>query len=236
MKRVIKKMKAFTRISAVFVSGIMVTSCLNNDDGDIIPVEDSGYIIFSNISPGSSNLKLYVNDEAFNNTALNYNEFFGFARADVGNNTLTVKGNSSSTDLDTISLNVSLNKLYSVFAVNSSNDIELIAYADNPSEPSNPNKTAVRFIQLSHNCPSIKVAIEEMEGDLGTYNFRNASSFMEIDRVLNKELYLINAETNDTIFTKNVTLNGSQAYTIFSEGDINSTNDELDLDIQYFQY
>lgn len=235
MKRAIKKIKPLGKFGALLIGGIMITSCLNNDDSDVIPQEDSGYVLFTNISPGSSNLKLFVNDEPFNNSDLNYNEYFG-GLMPIGTNELTLKGNSASGVLDTISLSVELNKIYSVFAVNSSENIELLAYADNPSAPTNPNKTVVRFIQLSHNCPAVRVAIEGLEGDLGTFNFRNASSYMEIDRVLNKNLYLINAESNDTIFTKSVTFNGNQAYSIFSEGDINSENESLDLDIQYFQY
>ncbi len=236
MKRAFQKMNAFRKLGMCILTIISVSSCLNNDDGGDIQYEDSGYVLFSNISPGSAQLKLFTNDEAFNNSALNYNEFFGYARMDIGSNILTLRGNSSNTDLDTINLSVELDKFYSVFAVNSPENIELLAYLDNPSQPSNPNKTVVRFIQLSHNCPSVKVKIEGMESDLGTYNFRNASSFMEIDRVLNKNMYLIETETNDTIFTKNITLNGNSAYTVFSEGDFESEDEDIDLDIKSIQY
>lgn len=236
MKRAFQKLKVYGKLGVCVLAGISVTSCLNNDDGGNVPIEDSGYVIFSNISPGSSNLKLFVNGEVFNNSPLDYNEFVPFTRMDIGANVLTLQGNSSTTDLDTINLSVELNKFYSVFAVNSPDNIELLAYVDNPGQPSNPNKAMVRFIQLSHNCPPVKVLIEGMENDWGTYNFRNASSFFEIDQVSNRNLYLVNAETNDTIFTKSVTFNGNSSYSIFSEGDINSENEDLDLDIQYFIY
>ena len=111
-----------------------------------------------------------------------------------------------------------------------------MAYLDSPSAPSSQLKTKIRFIQLSHNTPSVKLVIEGVEGDLGTFNFRNASSFMEIDRVNNRNLHLIDSETQDTIFTKNVTFNGGSTYSIFSEGIFGSDDENIDLDIQYLQY
>ncbi|MBA5628316.1 DUF4397 domain-containing protein [Moheibacter lacus] len=236
MKRAIQSIKMFGKLGVGILAGLSVTSCLNNDDSGDIPMEDSGYVLFSNISPGSTGLKLFDDGEQFNNVALNYNEFIPFTRMGIGNNVLTLQGNSSTTDLDTINLSVELNKLYSVFAVNSAENVELLAYLDSPVQASHPSKSVIRFIQLSHNCPTVKVAIEGMEGDLGTYNFRNASSFFEIDQVFNKNLYLINAESNDTIFSKAVTLNGNSTYSIFSQGDIESENENLDLDVQYFLY
>ena len=236
MKRAIQKLNVFGKLGFCILTVISVASCLNNDDGGNVPTEDSGFVLFTNVSPGSTDLKLFANGELFNNSAIDYNEFIPFSPMAVGTNVLTLQGNSSTADLDTINLSVELNKFYSVFAVNSPENIELLAYLDNPGQVSHPSKTMIRFIQLSHNCPPVKVVIEGMEDDLGTYNFRNASSFMEIDNVSNKNLHLIHAENNDTIFTKNVTLNGNSTYSIFSEGDINSEDPNLDLDIQYFLY
>ncbi len=237
MLREIKKIKNLSKLGVMMLASFSITSCLNNDDdnGVVVP-ENAGYILFTNVSPGSTGLRLYANNEVFNNNPLNYNQFFNYAPVEIGSKTLTVRSGNSSTDLDTISLNVELNKLYSVFAVNTPENIELLAYSDNPTAPSSQLKTKIRFIQLSHNTPSVKLAIEGIEGDLGTFNFRNASSFMEIDRVNNKKLYLINSETQDTIFSKNVSFSGGSAYSVFSEGIFGSDDEDLDLDIQYLQY
>lgn len=237
MLREIKKIKNLSKVGFLMLAGFSVTSCLNNDDGDIVgPPENAGYILFGNLSPGSNSLRLYTNDEVFNNNPINYNQFFNYTPVEIGSKSLTVRSGGSSTDLDTISLNVELNKFYSVFAVNTPENMELLAYLDNPSSPSSQLKTKIRFIQLSHNTPSIKLAIEGIEGDLGTYNFRNASSFMEIDRVNNKNLYLIDSETQDTVFSKNVTFNGGSTYSVFSEGTLGSEDENIDLDVQYLQY
>lgn len=236
MLREIKKIKNVSKAGVLAIASLSLTSCLNNDDEGIIEPENAGYVLFANISPGSSGLRLHANDEVFNNNALSYNQFYGYAPVEVGSKSLTVRTASSSTNLDTISLNVELNKFYSVFAVNTPENTELLAYLDNPSSPSSQLKTKIRFIQLSHNTPSVKLAIEGVGGDLGTYNFRNASSFIEIDRVNNKKLYLINSETQDTIFSKSVSFNGGSAYSVFSEGIFGSDDENLDLDIQYLQY
>ena len=110
MLREIKKIKNLSKVAVLMLAGFSLTSCLNNDDDGVTAPENAGYILFTNISPGSSGLRLYANDEVFNTNPLNYNQFFNYAPVETGNKALTVRAGSSSTDLDTISLSVELNK------------------------------------------------------------------------------------------------------------------------------
>lgn len=223
------ELKKLGLIGTFLFSGLFLSSCLNNDDGPVIP-DQSGFMLFVNTSPGTNGLKYFANGEAVTMPALNYNELYGYTYQEVGETNFTIR--TGSVDLDTLSLDVDINRYYSLFAVNTPDNIELVAYQDNPVAISTPNKASIRFLQLSHNTPLVKVAIEGMEENLGIYYFKQASSFMEIDNIFNKNIYLINAETNDTILSKPLILEAGKTYSVFSEGIYGSDNENLDLDVQ----
>lgn len=214
-------------------SGMFLSSCLNDDVGSGIS-DQSGLMVFINASPGTNGLKFYADNNPIYMPSLDYNQYYGYVYQRIGNTDFTAR--TGGTNLDTLSLNIELDQFYSMFAVNTAENLELVAYEDNIPSISGSSKNLIRFIHLSHNAPSVKVGIEGINENLGTYHYKQASSFLETNRVFNKKLFLLNAETNDTIFTKNITLNDGRAYTIFSEGIYESENEDQDLDVQLLLY
>lgn len=227
------ELKKLGLIGTFLFSGVFMTSCLNNDDGSIVP-DQSGFVVFINASPESNALKFYADGNVVNMPALDYNEFYGYLYQEVGEKNYTVR--TGSTDLDTLVLDVELNRFYSLFAVNTSDSLELVAYPDNVPPISNPSRASIRFIQLSHNAPMVRVGIEDIAENFGTFSFKQASSFLEINQAINKKLFLVNSETNDTVFTKTVTLEGGKAYSVFSEGIFDSENENIDLDVKILPF
>lgn len=228
------ELKKLGFIGTFLFSGLFLASCLNNDDSGSMIQEESGFVVFINVSPGSNDVNFYANGTPVNMPALSYNEYYGYMYQSTGATDYTARTGSS--DLDTLNLNIELNRFYSIYSVNTPENLELVAYQDNVPPISNPTKTSLRFIQLSHNAPTMKVGIEDVAENLGTFSFKQASSFMEINQVTNKKLFLLNAETNDTIFTKNVTLEGGTPYSVFSSGIYDSEDEDLDLDVNVIPF
>lgn len=216
-------------VLGVILSGTVgLTSCLNNDD-ELPVVQDAGFVAFFNVSPDSNGLRFYSNDRIINQNATNYSQFFGYVTFETGAH--RIKVNSGNNDLDTMSLNVAKDKRYSVFAINEFENLELLAYEDALVAPGT-GKASLRFIQLSPDAPNLTVKIEGIESAIGVLNYKQATSFTQINEIVNKDLYLIDTETQDTLLTKEISLGNGRIYSVFSKGFINTTNATQRLDIQ----
>jgi len=229
MKLDLKKLGLF---GVIVISGLL-NSCMN-DDLDDYSTEDAGWIAFVNTSPGSEKLKFYSNGNIINSPGIDYSQFISYTAFEAGTHNLTVTSGTSE-DLDTVSLNVELNKWYSVYAVNNPENLELVAYSDSFITPS-AGKASIKFIQLSPDAPQLKVAIQDTNNNLGAFLFKQASPFTEISEVFHKNLYLIDAASNDTIFTKQVDFANGRTYAVFSKGFYETENTDLGLDVQIIPY
>lgn len=225
MKLDLKKIELW---SALLFSALTFTACLNNDDDQPIVPQDISNVIFLNASPDSNGLFFYSNNRILNTTAANYSQLFGIG-LESGNNKITIKTNTSS-ELDSLSINFEKNKFYSVFAVNKFDNIELKVYQDALFTPA-ADKAIMRFIQLSPDAPEMIVSIEGQEEIVGIFNYLDVISYRETDPVSNKKINLINAETQEVLFSKEITLTRGNAYSIFSKGLINTPTESRKLNI-----
>ncbi|HLV24642.1 MAG TPA: DUF4397 domain-containing protein [Moheibacter sp.] len=217
-------------LAGVVFTGLFMSSCLN-DNGDIDIPDEGGYVGFINASPDSGGLDFYENDIQRNHFIVDYGDVDGYHILEPGTKTITVK-NGNSSDLDTLSLNVNLNRFYSIYAVNEFDSLQLVAYEDNYTIPS-PGKASMRFIQLSPDAPALRFLIEGNNEESLIYQYLQSSAFTDVNQMINKKLYLIDAETNDTILTKNnVTFQSGVSYSVFSKGFYNSDVEGQQLDVQ----
>lgn len=220
---------------ALYVFTIVFTvSCLNNND-DGIEVVEGGWIAFFNVSPGSNQLRLYADGDAVPGQAVNYGEFNTYSRLDVGEYGISVRS-SSSEDMTSSPLEVGVNKYYGAYAVNTTENIELIFYLDNHTVPTHFGKTLFRFMQLSPNMPEVKLKFETEDEDFGTYNFKESTGFQEIESFENKYVYLIDEASNDTLLSKQISLLGRTSYVLFSKGIMDTENENQQLDFQLIEF
>src|SRR5690606_36536621 len=110
-------------IGGLLISGLFATSCLD-DDSSSEPFS-GGWVAFVNASPDASSLKFYSNGNVINSSGIPYGQYFGYLSAPTGVHNLTVRSGNN-TDRDTVTINVGINKYYSVFAVNLLDNIELL--------------------------------------------------------------------------------------------------------------
>lgn len=227
-----KNLKLFGILVAM---SALVYSCINvDDDGNYIDSENSTWLAFINASPGSESLKFYNNGSSLNVPSLTYGNFYGYLQQEKGAASLTVR-TSTSNDLDTLNINLSSNTLYSIYAVNTPDHLELISLIDN-HEDTPPGKSSIRFIQLSPDSPALKLEIEGEEGSLGTYDFKDSSAFINVNFGIDRNFILRDAETNEILFSKEISLGGGKAYSIFSKGLLSSTLDDEKLDLQVITF
>ena len=220
-------------LAGVVFSGLFMGSCLN-DNGDIDIPGEGGYVAFINASPDSEGLIFYSNDDLVNSNNTDYSEFFGYVLFEPGTKSMVVSNGEE--DLDTLSLNVNLNRFYSVFAVNEYDNLQLVAYEDNYTVPA-PGKASMRFIQLSPDAPALRILIEGNNEASPIYQYLQSSAFTDVNETISKKLFLVDAETNDTILTKNnITFQSGVSYSVFSRGFYNTDDEDQQLDVQIIPF
>lgn len=222
-------LKKLVVLGTIVFGAMSITSCLNNDDSQISTPVNEGYVSFYNVSPDSNGLNFYNDDRVVNATPVNFPQFLNYLGIEEGVRKITV--NSSNNVLDTLSLNVIKNKFYSVFATNEFNNLELTMYEDALLTPSN-GKIGFRFIHLSPDTPQITVKIEDQVDSVGIFNYRQALAFKEVNPINNKNIYLINTATQDTLISRTVNLTSGKLYTILGLGFLNTTNQNQKLRIE----
>lgn len=222
MKLKLKKM----RFWGMMLLAVGFTACLDTDDTQVY--ENNSWAAFINASPNSQGLKFLSDGLTINSNPANYSHYFGYVPLESGTRQISVR--SENAVLDTLSLNMIQNKRYSIFAINDFENLELIAFPDDPTIPE-AGKSTIRFIQLSPDAPDLKVSIEDQES-LGIFNYKQSSGFVQVNETLHKNMYLINAETQDTLVTKDIELSNGKIYSIFSKGFVNTDNQSQKLDIQ----
>lgn len=225
-----KKVKKLSVVGFFVLISVLLISCLDSDDQNYLNTQNSAWVAVINASPGSSELKFYNNGTSLNSSSLEYGDFLGYFNQNKGSAAFTVR-DGNSLDLDTLNMDLMQDFYYSVFAINTSDNLELITYIDNHNAVSS-DKSLIRFIQLSPNAPSLKLLIENEEQDLGTYLFKQASPFLEVNSGLNRKFHLVNTETDEIVFTKEITLGNGKVYSIFSKGIFDSSEENLNLNIQ----
>lgn len=224
------KLKSF-RLSLVCLGlmGFLSVSCLDTDNTMPIDDKEYGHIAVGNFSSDAGAINFKKNGSPIVNNQFNYGNYNGYYSLETGDYSFTIEKNNN--PLDTITFKVKKNELYSLFAVNKLNNIEIVKTDDNITMPE-VDKMLYRFIQLSPELPEITVKLEGDENSLGDFKFKDYSFFEKRGYFSNKKIYLINTETQDTLFSKNISLDQRKAYTIISKGLLDTQDGNQMLDIQ----
>ena len=223
-------MKNLKLVGILVALSAVMFSCLNSDDNGFDSNVNLSWVALINASPGSESLKFYKNGNELNMPTLNYGGFYGYLNQESVSSMFTVRKGTSS-DLDSLTLNLSPETYYSIFSVNTPEQIELISFIDN-HENAPSGKSAVRFIQLSPDSPPLKLLVEGEDADLGIYSFKQASTFKHVSQGVDKKLFLIDSETDEVLVTKDISLGSGKSYSVFSKGLFNTTDENKKLDLQ----
>lgn len=210
------KFTFLSRIAAVLAVALSLTSCINDDDSSYYtPVQSGAYGYVVNASPASGDLYFFADTNQLNSDALNYGGSMGYFRFYTGERTFSVK-NSSGTTLSTTSLALADQDYFALFAVNTYDNIELVAYRDSLVSPAQGN-ARVRFINLSPNAPALDVATTTSTLATGL-DFKEASDFIDVPAG-SYDLTFKNTATGATIYTQAAEpFTSGNIYTIFVKG------------------
>ena len=218
------KFNLFTKAALLISATLTLSSCdIGDDSGNYyLPNPNVAYGYIINASPSSGSLNFFADENRINNQgSLNYGNAAGYYNFITGNRTLTLRNNIGEI---LASADVTLNQgdYFSVFAVNTFNNIELTVYNDSLPQPG-LNTAQIRFINLSPDAGAITI-----EGVSETYaenlDFKDATGFTSIPNGT-YEFTFTDSETGEELLTTTASVLAGRAYTIFTKGFVSPPED-----------
>ncbi|NMH29654.1 DUF4397 domain-containing protein [Flavobacterium silvaticum] len=209
------KFPNLTRCLAFAAVTMSMASC-STDSGDYTyEPPQVAYGVVANASPDSGDLYFFADDNAVNVNGLNYTDAEGYYSFSPGERVLKIKDETGEV-LATDTLTLTVGQVFSTFAVNRFEEIELVTFQDSLEYPAT-NKARVRFINLTADAPEIM--IYKNSQTIATLPFKGSSDYMdvEVDALENYVFKLAGSE--QTLYTMtNGNLEVGRIYTIYTKG------------------
>lgn len=220
----------FPKLTMIIIVLMTIFSCSDDEDTHFIEVENS-YGLIANVSPNSGDLYFFADGNKINSSALNYPNVQGYYRFYEGSRKFSVQ-DSKGNVLATSEREVKDGDIFSLFAVNTFDQLELISFEDHLVAPGFYN-AGIRLINLSPDAPSINLYLN---GNLITSNipFKIASPFTNVeDNVYDVEIQ--DSQTGAILYKQSsVTFYPNRIYTLYTKGFVNlpsGSNDQFSLEI-----
>ncbi|MFI2743483.1 DUF4397 domain-containing protein [Zhouia sp. PK063] len=203
---------------------MVIFSC---DDDDVnYYTNNVAYGTLVNASPNSGELFMYADDNIINQNALNYTDVRGYYNFYTGDRVFYLRDQQGHT-LDSLAVSLNDYDQFSLFAVNTFDEISIEKYDDNVSYPG-AGKAKVRFINLSPDAPKITITVNN--NILGEeLQFKNASSYFSFDKGT-YSLKIINSGSGEVLYEDaNVDWYGGRIYTIYTKGYVTPPSGSNDI-------
>jgi hypothetical protein len=223
--------KLLTRISAVCLLFLLLSSCLKDHNNYYVP--PVALVTFIQASPDQPPLDFYLDNNKVNLFPINYGDNIDYFRAHTGKRTANFYSRIAMSKILSDTIHLNSNTTYSLFLANTTNHPEIVLLIDSISKPAAGNAT-IRFINLSPDAPAVDLAVKGGAVLISNKSFKNYTSFLPIQGDMSYTFEVRQQGTNTVLATlDNVTLNSNFVYTIWFHGLANATNntDKLSTDI-----
>lgn len=162
---------SFAKITLLMcaVMSFGLTGCLDNDADDAPAPTPVAYISFYHGSPDAPDLNVLVDEEKINNQAFKYSNASSYLSLTTGNHEIAFTPVTGSDAIVDTTINFKEDKVYSLYTVNTLQDIGMLVVQDSLVTPGT-GKAAVRLINLSPDAPAVDVTIA---GGAATPEFMN---------------------------------------------------------------
>jgi len=222
--------KAFG-IALSLSSVLLMTACLDNDEGQ--PIPPSAFLSIYHASPDAPNLDIYTEATRINNSPLEYSTTFPYSPFFIGNRKLRFNPQNASNTLLETEFTLEENKIYSLFLVNKVAEMDALKVEDIWDEP-NSEKAQVRLAHLSPDTEDIEVVINEQSLPFGDKNeYLDVTDFEELEKGKIK-VTIKSKSTGEVLLTVNeIEIRGNRVYTLVVRGFSNpGTGNNNNLSLQ----
>lgn len=219
--------KAFVKLLAFASLAIVVSSC--SDDDDDLPAQQARVMVI-HASPNAPAVDVRVNGNvAVTNLAFPNNT--QYTNVNAGSTNIRVSAAGTTNNVIDATVDLTANTSYSVFAVNTLNNISASVVTDNLATPA-AGKAHVRFLHLSPDAPAVDIAVQggavvfANRAFNDQVNNNSVTNFTPLDAgTYNLEVRPA-GQTAVVLPLPNVTLQAGKIYTVFAKGLLAGTGNQ----------
>ncbi len=245
MRNVLKNKLHFRTIwmSMLAIMTVAMTSCLDDDNGTVVPRTPTAYVTLYHGAPGLTDVDVYADANKIGFNGFEYSDFSGYMPFHPGERDLKVTPYNAANSLADTTVNLKADSLYSVFiAGNDANAVELMVIEDNiPDEEA--GKALIRVVHLSPDAPAFNLA-EDDDNSTAVFEdvaFKEVSEFKQIDAGKTSFEVLSGADEELLTSVDNFDFVEGRVYTLIVRGFANppaGNTNSLSVQVQpyYFSY
>jgi hypothetical protein len=212
---VIKKSLLFIGIAML---SLAVVSCSDDDSPTENNTPSQGQVMAVHTSPNAPGVDVLV-DDAVAVTNLEFTKNTGYVGVNAGtrNFKVNVTNTNPAVNIFDADLPIAANFNYTVFAIDSVENIDFILTIDDLTAPAS-GKAHVRFFHLSPNAPPVDITDTNGNIVFGDYAFSEYSEFEPLDAGT-YDLQVRLQGTNTVVLPLNgITLEDGKIYTVYAKG------------------
>lgn len=205
------------------VPTVMLTSCDEDGDDNIVVDEEEARVMVVHASPDAPGVDLFVDDTKVNTSALTFPNNTGYLTVPAGTRAIRVNAAGTTTTVIDGDIDFDDDESYTIFATGSlgSNDIQPLVLEDDLTAPAS-GSAKVRFVHLSPDAPAVDIVnVTDAANEAVLFDaqeFRDASGFTSVPAgTYNLEVRL-DADGTTVLPLNGIQLQSGKIYTIFARG------------------
>ena len=185
MRNMLKNKLHFRTIwmSMLAIMAVAMTSCLDDDNGTVVPRTPTAYVTLYHGAPGLAEVDVYADANKVPFNGFEFSDFSGYMPFFPGERDLKVTPYNAANSLADTTVNIKADSLYSVFiAGGDASGLDLLVVEDIiPDEET--GKALIRVVHLSPDAPAIHL-VEDGNNSTAVFEdiaFKEISDFKQID-------------------------------------------------------
>ena len=208
MKTNLSKFAAFFLLSAV----IIFSSCDKDDD------ESNSNVMVIHATPDASGIDVLIDNKLENKTPLTYRNNTGYFDVESGIRDVKINATGTSTTLINTEVDLDENDYYSIFTVDSLDNISALVVVDDLSTPRD-GEAHVRFLHLAPGAPAVDVAVASSgEVIFDNIAYKEGTGFMSLDAGTYNLDIRVAGTVNIALVLQSMTFADGKSYTVYARG------------------
>lgn len=205
---------ALSKIATLFLLSavIIFSSCAKDDD------KTHANVMVVHATPDASGIDVLIDNNKENTSALTYRNNTGYFNVETGTRNIKINATGTTTTLVNADYDFNKNDYYSIFAIDSLDNISALIVVDDLSDPRD-GKAHVRFIHLAPGAPPVDVAVAS-SGDVLFDNiaYKGGTGFQSVDAgIYNLDIRLAGT-VNVALVLPTLTFADGKSYTVYARG------------------
>ena len=208
MKTNLSKFASFFLLSAI----IIFSSCDKDDD------KTYAKVMVVHAAPDASGIDVLIDNNLENTSAITYRNNTGYFDVESGTRNIKINATGTMTTLVNADYDFDQNDFYSIFAIDSLDNISALIVEDDLSDPRD-GEAHVRFLHLAPGTPDIDLVVSSSEEVVfGNIGFKEGTAFKSVDAgTYNLDIRLAGTSTVALVLPT-LTFADNKSYTVYARG------------------